>query len=184
MGAKLIKFSVQPFSKARVIGKGVTQKLDVGLEDRTIQDLWEQMERDGSLEFLAALPKITPPKDTVGWMGDFQPGDDQYTYLAGILAAADTPAPEGYIYRDVVDCEMAIGWIQATPDAEGGDLMANASDHVTKGMAENRYEYDASKGMFEIEYYSYERFRMPMQRGEPPILEFYSPCKRVAENCS
>ena len=180
MGTKLVKFLVKTFPKARVIGKSVIQKLDVGIDDRTIQDLWERMEKDGSLDFLLSLPnRTTQNYDTVGWMWDWQPGDDQYTYLAGILVEPNTPVPEGYVYRDIVDCEMAIGWFQGTEGSEGGDLFANASDNMSKAMKENGYQYDSSKGLFEMEYYSYERLRVPGKRGEKIILDFYSPCKKV-----
>ncbi len=44
MGSILVNFLVQSFPAARVIGKSVVQKLDAGLNDRTIQDLWESNE--------------------------------------------------------------------------------------------------------------------------------------------
>ena len=95
MGSKLVKFSVQSFPKARMIGKGVLVKSDVGLDDRTIQDLWKRMANDGSLDFLLNLPdRSTQNNDTVGWMGDFQPGDEAYIYLAGVLVNQNTPVPE------------------------------------------------------------------------------------------
>ena len=78
----------QPFPKSRVIGKSVTQKLEAGLDDRTIQDRWESMTDDDSLDFLLKQPnRISRQDDTVGWMGDFQPVDDKYTYLAGDFIA-------------------------------------------------------------------------------------------------
>ena len=180
MGSKLVKFLVRTFPKTRVIGKSVIQKIDVGIDDRTIQDLWEGMTKDGSLDFLLNLPnKITQNRDTVGWEGDFQLGDDQYTYLAGVLVEPNAPVPEGYVYRDIEECEIAIGWIQAIDGDEGGDLHANSSEHITKAMADNGYEYDGSNGLFEMEYYSHERFRIPLEKGEKVILDFYSPCKKV-----
>jgi len=180
MGAKLVKFLVKPFPKTRVIGKSVIQKIDVGMEDRTIEDLWERMAKDGSLDFLSKFPnKVTSDGDTVGWMGDFQPGDDHYTYLAGIWVEADTPAPEGYVHRDILECEMAIAWIQETEDEEGGNIHANASDHINQAIAENGYQYDGSNGFFEMEVYSFERFRIPEKHGGKVILDFYSPCKRM-----
>ena len=180
MGSTLVNFFVQPFPAARVIGKSVIQKLDAGLHDRTIQDLWERMANDGSLDFLLSLPNRTSREaDTVGWMGDFQPGDDKYTYLASVLFDPGAPVPEGYVSREIAACDMAVGWVQGTEGSEGGDFIANASDHVTKAMKEHGYEYDGANGLFEIECYTVERFRAPLKRGERPILDFYSPCKKA-----
>jgi predicted transcriptional regulator YdeE len=180
VGAKLVKFEVKSFSEVRVIGKSVIQKLDAGMDDSTITDLWKSMDNDGSLAFLSGLPKrLTQNPDTVGWMGDFKPGDGEFTYLAGILAKPNTPVPSGYVYRDIPNCTMAIGWIQETADDKGGDIHANASEHMAKAKKENGYEFDGSHGFFEMEYYSFERFRISEKRGEKVILDFYSPCKKV-----
>jgi hypothetical protein len=177
----LVRFAVQPFPPARVIGRSAVQQVEAGIDDRTIQDLWAGMAADGSLDVLLALPgRIGADGDTVGWMGDFEPGADHYTYLAGVLAAPGTPAPEGYECRDIAACDMAVGWIQSTPGPEGGDLFANASDHVNQAMRDNGYEYDGAHGLFEMECYTRERFKAPQERGEPPVLDFYSPCKKAS----
>jgi len=180
MGSRLVGFSVQAFPGARVLGKSVRVKVDVGLHDHTVQDLWESMAKDGSLDSLLALPeRLAQTPDTVGWMGGFQPGDEAYTYVAGVLAQPNTTVPDGFVCRGIAPCTMAIGWIQGTECNEGGDMMANASEHVTRAMEGNGYEYDGSNGFFEIEYYSYERFRGPVECGEKPILDFCSPCKKA-----
>ena len=180
MGAKLARFEVVSFPKARVIGKSVPVKLDVGIDDPTITDLLESMTNDGSFDFLGNLPdRITDNPDTVGWMGDYHPGDTQYTYLAGVLVKPDSTIPDGFVSRDIAQCQMAIAWLQETDGDEGGDIFVDASEHMKKAMKENGYEYDGSNGLFEMEYYSYDRFRVPKERGERVILDFYSPCKRV-----
>lgn len=180
MGAKLVKFSVESFPETRVIGKSAAVKTEAAIDDRTIEELWEGMARDGDLDFLLGLPdRATPSPDTVGWMGDWQPGAETYTYLAGILAQAGAPVPEGYVYRDMAACEMAVGWLQETDGDEGGNIHADASYHINKAMQEHGYEYDGSHGLFEMEYYSHERFRIPEQRGEHVILDFCSPCKKA-----
>jgi len=45
-------------------------------------------------------------------------------------------------------------------------------------MAKYGYEYDRSRGLFEMEYQSYERYYASLERGEQPMLDFYSPCKK------
>ena len=180
MGSKLVRYSVRSFLKMKVIGKCVRTKDGVGLDDSTITDLWESITHDGSLDFLLTLPdRLTQSLDTVGWMGDFVPGNADYTYLAGVLVQPDAIVPEGFVSRDLDACDMAVGWIAETEGDDGGDMMANASAHLGAANQEHGYEYDGSHGFFEMEYYSEERFRSPKARGEPVTLDFYSPCKKI-----
>lgn len=176
MGSRVVNFQVVSFMPARVIGKCVTVKMDVGIDDRTIQDVWERMANDGSMDVLYVL---NPSRDTVGWMGDFTPGADHYTYLAGVLVTPGTPAPPGFEARDIEACDMAITSIQTTDDDAGGDMMANASGHTSAAMKEHGYEFDPSHGLFEMEVYSQTRFHAPTVQGDSPVLDFYSPCRRV-----
>jgi predicted transcriptional regulator YdeE len=176
MGSKVVNFQVVPFTPARVIGKTVRVNVDAGLNDNTITDLWAQMARDGSMPALLAL---NPSGDTVGWMGDFTPGAPQYTYLAGVLVPPDTPVPEGYEARDLEACDMAVASIQQIDGDAGGDMMARASGHTSAAAKAHGYEYDPSHGLFEMEVYSQERFRGPVERGEAPTLDFYSPCRKA-----
>jgi hypothetical protein len=116
----------------------------------------------------------------VGWMGDFHPPDMHFTYLAGALFGTDVEAPEGFISRDIEAGEMAVSWLQGTEGPEGGDLHADASANNGRAMSENGYEYDGSRGLYEMEYQSHERYYLPLERGEQPILDFYTPCKKKA----
>jgi hypothetical protein len=58
-------------------------------------------------------------------------------------------------------------------------MMASASGHVAQACKQHGYEYDPSRGFFEMELYAYQRFQVPLDRGEQPTLDFYSPCKPV-----
>lgn len=176
MGSKVVNFQVVQFDAARVIGKTACVATDAGLNDNAITDLWALMEKDGSMPALLAL---NPSRDTAGWMGDFTPGAPQYTYLAGVLVAPDTPAPAGFEARDLEACEMSIASIQRTDDDEGGDMMANASAHTSAAMHVRGYEFDPSHGLFEMEIYTHDKFRAPAERGEAPILDFCSPCRKI-----
>lgn len=181
MGSKLIAFEISPFSKTRVIGKSVIVKLDnEGSDDPTIPDLWAEMKDDGSLDTLLDLPdRVREDPDTVGWMGEYSQEDQEFTYLAGVLVKHDADVPDGFAYRDIVDCEMAISRIQETDDAEGGNIHGEASSHTAKARTENGYTYDGSMGGFEMEHTSYERCRLPEKRGEKIELDFYSPSRKA-----
>jgi predicted transcriptional regulator YdeE len=179
MGSTLVRFTVQTFPPLRVIGGSVRIKLDAGFDDPTIENLWKRIKSDGSLVDLESLQnRATPEPDLVGWMGDWQPGDDAYTYLAGMLFAANTPVPEGFTGRDIPAGEMAIGWIAETADEEGGDIHAGASAYLAAAMREHGYEYDGARGGFEMECYTQERFRAAEQQGGQVILDFITPCKQ------
>lgn len=180
MGAKLVQFKVESLPKMRVIGKGVVLvEGGMTLEDRSIEDLWESMEKDGSIEVLAQLPGHVGPKgDMVGWMGDFNPPDMHFTYLAGALFGVDAEAPEGFISRDIEAGEMAVSWIQDTEGPEGGIIHVDGSAINSQAAAAHGYEFDGSRGLFEMEYQSHDRYYVPLERGERPMLDFYSPCKK------
>jgi hypothetical protein len=180
MGTKFVQFKVDTFPKMRVVGKGVSLiEGSMRLEDHAIEDLWASMTEDDSLDVLARLPgRVGAQGDMVGWMGDFNPPDMHFTYLAGALFGADVEAPEGFICRDIEAGEMAVSRIQGTEESVGGDLHADASHINGQSMDAHGYEYDGSRGLYEMEYQSYERYYLPLERGEQPMLDFYSPCKK------
>lgn len=176
--SKLIKFEVQKFPASRLIGKQVNLSLNPGSENLA-PALWQTMWQDGSMEFLKNLPgRSTPDPDTVGWMGDYDPETNSFVYIAGVLAKEGYIVPDGFVYRDIPQCDMGIGWIQGRE--EGADLYAGAHNHVAEAMKESGYEYDSSSGDFEMEYYSYKRFAVPHYIGEKIlIMDYYSPCRKI-----
>jgi hypothetical protein len=183
MGVKFVHFKAAAFPKMQVIGKGVSLiEGGMRMEDHLIEDLWASMAQDGSLEVLAQLPgRVGALGDMVGWMGDFHPPDMHFTYLAGALFGSGVEAPEGFICRDIQAGEMAVSRLQGTDELEGGDLHTDASTINNQAMAAHGCEYDGSRGLYEMEYQSYEHYYTPLERGEQPMLDFYSPCKKKAE---
>lgn len=176
----LVHFEVKRFGPARVIGKTVKHSTIPG-QHNPIPDLWKAMMADGSLCLLSQLPDLyANADDTVGWMGDYNPATQEFVYIAGVLAKPGVKAPEGFVYKDLGECDMGIGWIKGTHD--DGDLYAEAHHHVKRAMEPAGYEYDSEAGNYELEYYSAERFVKPMGRGEKLlILDYYSPCRKIAD---
>jgi hypothetical protein len=70
--------------------------------------------------------------------------------------------------------------LQQDDNPEGGDMHSDASGINGAQMAEHGYEYDGARGLFEMEFQSYERYTLPLERGGQPELDFYSPCKKKA----
>ncbi len=178
--SKLIKLEIKAFPATRVIGKHVACGVGEDAENPG-PALWESMITDGTLEFLLNLPqRATQDPDAVGWMGEYDPASNTYTYIAGILAEPGAPVPAGFVYRDIPACQMAIGWIEGT-DA-GHDVYIGAHDHVAQALQARGYEYDSSAGGFEMEYHSQARFSIPLARGdELVVLDYYSPCRKQAK---
>ena len=101
MGARLVQFKVEGFPKMRVIGKAINMvEGSVSLEDQSIENLWENMAKDGSLDVLVGLPgRIGPQGDLVGWMGDFFPPDMQRGRLASVSSSTITKiTPSGWVW--------------------------------------------------------------------------------------
>jgi hypothetical protein len=111
-------------------------------------------------------------------MGDYYPPDMHFTYVAGALFEPGVEAPEGFLSRFIEAGEMAVSRLQSTEDPEGGETHGAASGFNSQAMAVHGYEYDGSRGPYEMEYQSRELFYAPLERGEQPILDFYSPCKK------
>ena len=179
MGAKVVNFEIVQFSGARIIGKSTRVKEPTTLDDLTVNGLLDMMEKEGHYEFLLNLSnKFKQTSDTVGWQGDYNPGDTSYVYLVGVMFKPDTLVPIGYDYRDIKPCEMAVAWIQESDGDEGGDLFGDASGNLAKVRDEHGYTYDGSNGFFEMEYYSEERFKIPQKQSKGVVLDFYSPCRK------
>jgi AraC family transcriptional regulator len=136
-----------------------------------------EMYASGSMAFLVNLPeRATADPDTVGWMGDYDPESASFVYIAGVLARPDSPVPEGYDFRDIKPCQIAMTSIQGTDD---NDTCSGGHNHSAKAMAENGYEYDRSAGGFEIEYFPYQKFEVPLLKGEKNlVMDYWSPCKK------
>ena len=114
-------------------------------------------------------------------MGDFYPPDMHFTYLAGALFDPEVEAPEGFISRDIEAGEMAVSRIMNVGGPEDGEMHSDASGINNRTMAMHGYEYDGSRGPYEMEYQSREHFYAPVERGEEPALDFYSPCRKKHE---
>ena len=178
--SKLVKFEVIPFAAARVIGRMAVCCMNEGVYN-PVPQMWKDMLADGSFDMLKSMPeRATDEPDTVGWMGEYDPQTNSFNYIAGVLVKPDTPVPPGFVYRDIPACEMGVGWIQGSDS--NGDVYSNAHNHTAEAMQANGYEYDYSKGGFELEYYSDSRFVKKRINGEDLlIMDYYSPCKKMSK---
>lgn len=176
--SKLIRFEVKRVPAVRLIGKQVQMSFEPG-GNKAADNLWSSMWQDGSMEFLLNnKERFTAERDTIGWMGEFDPSGSTCMYIAGVVTKAGTPVPAGYISKDLPECQMGIGWIQGREEA--ADLYAGAHEHMMQVMKEYGYEYDTSAGGYEMQYYSFPRFGAPRYMGEKIlVLDYCCPCKKL-----
>ncbi|WP_019910232.1 hypothetical protein [Paenibacillus sp. HW567] len=171
MGAH-IYFEVQSFTAVRFIGKEVL----VGKKN-PVPDLWKSMLNDGTNNLLQSLPnRVSPLRDTIGWMGEYNPQTKEFTYIAGIFAKPDTIVPNGFSYRDIPDCLMGIGWIQGTTS----HLEKGAHGKTEKIMRTNGYMPDYSIVGISMEYYSFDKYANIKEDGNNIFtFGYYLPCKKI-----
>lgn len=171
--ASLVSISFTDFGPARVIGKEIRVKL--GEAYNPIPQFWMRCFEDGTFQVLESMSDYVLDTSYIGWEGEYDHNTNEFSYVVGMFMKPDTPVPEGFNFRDLSSCKMAIGWIKGKePEIymEGTPLM------VSK-MKENGFEYDETEG-YMVEVYTYERFVMPQERGEEEvILDLYIPCKSI-----
>lgn len=109
--------------------------------DNPIPALWGRIFENGTISMLKNLP-LAVPNCTIGWMGDVS-GQD-FRYIAGIIAAEDTPAPHGMQYRDIPSCDIAKGYIYG--NLQNGDVYSSAYELTVTGIKEHGFMPDDSFG--------------------------------------
>lgn len=87
----------------------------IGLETRnggalgnTAPALWDKTFTIGAMDALMALPQVLEDS-TFGWTCEYDPPTDTFIYIVCVLTPADTPVPEGFIYRNVPATLVAKG---------------------------------------------------------------------------
>ncbi len=167
-----ISFEVQNFNAVRFIGKEVI----VGKKN-PVPELWRNMLKDGTNEFLQNMPeRVSPRGDTIGWMGEYNPKTKEFTYIAGVFTKPETTVPNGFSYRDIPDCLMGIGWIKGSTS----QLEKGAHVKTEKIMRENGYEPDYSIVGISMEYYSFDKYANIKEDGNNIFTFGYLlPCKKI-----
>ncbi|MNI26896.1 Bacterial transcription activator, effector binding domain [compost metagenome] len=167
-----ISFEPQFFKAVRFIGKEVT----VGKKN-PVPELWKKILNDGTHDFLQGLPeRVSPPGDTIGWMGEYNPPTKEFTYIAGIFAEPDTVVPDGFSYRDIPDCLMGIGWIEG----KTSHLEKGAHTKTEKIMRQNGYMPDYSTVGISMEYYSFDKYANVKEDGNSTFtFGYFLPCQKI-----
>lgn len=151
----------------RIIGREAACSLDP-TAGNPVPELWGSSFADGTIQRLKELP-LAVPDCTIGWMGDVN--GQNYRYIAGVIASAGTPVPEGMQYRDLPACQLAKGYIHG--NLQNGDIYVNAHELTLAGIAAKQIKYDYSFG-WSAEIYP-DGIDFEAQEG---TLCYYQPCKK------
>jgi hypothetical protein len=77
--------------------------------------------------------------------------------------------PEGYVFIDIEETDVAIGWIKSKNTA---DVCSAAHTQTEKAINENGYKCDQMKWCMEL--YNCPRFSQPDENGDI-VLDYYIP---------
>lgn len=172
--ARISKIEFAPFGPFVIVGKEIRTRPMT----QNIPALWGQCFTDGTYDRLVQMKEYIPtdiPNDYVGYIRDFNPQDNTFTYLVGMFMMPDTPIPEGYAAYEIPVCTLAKAWVEG----EEYDIYANASALTLEAIGQNGYEPDR-QSFFQCEVYTDPRFGVPKSNGEKILtLDYYMPCKKA-----
>lgn len=98
-------FEVFYLPKARIIGKEVRNGGSMG---NTAPSLWKEVFETGVSDVLLALPHVLKAS-LYGWTCDYDAETDTFSYIVCALTLADTPIPEGFVFKDIPETICAKG---------------------------------------------------------------------------
>ena len=147
MTAELINFSIKTLINVRIIGKEIRCK--AGHPDgNPIPAFWGECFKDGTIENLKAYPDQLYPDVLLGWIGDFNPADNTFSYIIGILTKAVTNTLKNMTVIDIPNTRFGVGAIKGTEPA-----VYMAAHNLTEAeIKKNNLQIDYSPG-YEIEWY-------------------------------
>ena len=92
--------------EVRIIGIEGRCKLHTG-SNADVMEVWQRFDETVTAK-LDILPRAMP-NALLGWTGDCPEGSDTYSYIISAICPADTPVPEGLVYRDLPASYVAKG---------------------------------------------------------------------------
>lgn len=165
MTAELTKFQIMELSAIRVIGKELRCKVNHP-EGNLIPAFWDKCLRDGTIKGLEALRERLYPNTLVGWMGRYDPKDETYGYVVGVLARPETDPPVGMVGIDIPQTWFVVGTIRGMEP----DIYIQAHPLVESEMKKGSLEFNQELG-FKMEWYD-ERF---CQNEGYNVIDLYVP---------
>ncbi|WP_058300835.1 AraC family transcriptional regulator [Gorillibacterium timonense] len=167
--AMLGKIEFLDLPAVRMIGRKVINGAGEN-PDNPVPALWAKCFEEQAFE---TLERCSPVVDYyVGWMGEYDPETNTFTYLAGMLLPAGSEAPEGFDYRDLAPCLVGDGYINGS--FANGEVFCHAHELTVGGIIENGYEPDYSKG------WSAEVYPKDLSfEAEEGTIHYFCPCQKA-----
>lgn len=99
------EFEVFHLPEVRIIGKEVRNGGSIG---NTAPALWGQMCESGDIDVLMSLPHVLQ-NSLYGWTCEYDSKTDTFVYIVCAMTPANTPVPEGFVYRNLIATDCAKG---------------------------------------------------------------------------
>jgi predicted transcriptional regulator YdeE len=166
MSASLTNFKLVDLPAIHVVGKEIRCQMGFPTGN-PIPALWEQCFKDGTMTALEHLPGRLFTDAYVGWMGQFDPRDNSFSYVVGIVTDANAATPAELTAVAVPAARFAV----ATVTGDEPDIYMQAHDLLDGEVKARHLAYNQHMGC-SIEWYD-ERFQ-PQNKGAVTI-DYYEP---------
>ncbi len=123
---------------ARMIGIEVRN----GGGENPVPSLWEQIFSQNKLDILPAEQALLDL--FIGWMGEYNPEEETFTYIAGYLLPEGSQVPDGFSYRDLPACQIGLGTING--NFNDGEVFAHSHEMTVEGICKAGSEPDYTYG--------------------------------------
>lgn len=99
------KFELYHLPESRIIGKAIRNGGKLG---NTAPALWDETFQSGAYDTLKSMPHVL--KDSLyGWTCEYDAESDTFVYIVCAVVPANTPVPDGFMYRDIPETICAKG---------------------------------------------------------------------------
>ena len=166
---ELVHFQLLELPACRLVGKEL--RVPQKNEENPIPAFWSRcfaediftpLEQMKDSLFPEAL--FDAPDAYLDWMGDMEP-DGSWRCLVGMIMKPDAVPPEGYAYRDLPACTLALGQVKGTEP----EIYTDSEGLIMPRVRET----GRLPGSFMMEVYACPRFTTPDPADGTVILDCY-----------
>lgn len=167
---ELVNFEISRLPKLKLVGKELRYNMEAHMKgDNRIPAFWDKCFADDIFSLLEKQADYVYDDAYVGVMLDWDKGDGDFSYIAGMLMKEGAAVPDGYCSRELEETEAAIGWVRGKNVA---DVCSCAHLLTENAVKEKGYSCDQMKWCMEL--YNCPRFTAPDENGDI-ILDYYIP---------
>ncbi|MGG5373254.1 hypothetical protein [Enterococcus sp. AZ196] len=156
----------------------IPESLMVGIEvvnggkQNPVPVLWKKLLENNTLDTMSQNDTILDMY--VGWMGDYNPQNGTFKYLAGYIMPLGYDIPKGFSYRQISTSNIGIAEIEISNSNR--NVFSQLHDMTVAGIHQQGYEPDYTFG-WSAEAYPFD-LAFEATSG---ILHYICPCKKSEE---